>query len=114
MGFLRYSATGIEVEFDDRVLAHLQLAMGARLRRRESFFLNWKDTPKVGDGRSSIWVEPSIPLAFNYSTSDTHEINRSWLAVLAESADGPHGMQLTDEPGPDGGDGYSKDNSVKP
>ncbi|KQV04983.1 DUF7882 family protein [Leifsonia sp. Root112D2] len=114
MGVLHYSATGIEVEFDDRVLAHLQLAMGAKLRRGESFFLNWRDTVQVGDGRSSIWVEPSIPLAFSYTTTDKQEINRGWLAILVNSAEGQHGMQLTDEPEPDGDDGHSLDNSMKP
>jgi len=114
MGTLHYSASGVEVEFDDRVLAHLQIAMGTKLRRGESFFLNWKDDPKVGDGRSSIWVEPSIPLAFSYSSGEQHDINRRWLIVLTESANGLHGMQLSDEPKPDGEDGQALDNSMKP
>jgi len=114
MGILHYSASGIEVEFEDRVLTHLQIAMGAKLRRGESFFLNWKDDPKVGDGRSSIWVEPSIPLAFSYSSNGQQDINRRWLTALTESADGLHGMQLSDEPAPDGEDGQAVDNNMKP
>jgi hypothetical protein len=114
MGILRYSASGIEVEFEDRVLTHLQIAMGTKLRRGESFFLNWKDDPKVGDGRSSIWVEASIPLAFSYSSTAKQDINRRWLTALTESSESLHGMQLMDEPAPGGEDGQALDNSVKP
>jgi hypothetical protein len=114
MGILHYSATGIEIEFDDRVLTHLQIAMGSKLRRGESFFLNWKDDPKVGDGRSSIWVEPSIPLAFSYSNDKRQDVNRRWLAAITESAGGLHGMQLVDEPEPKGEDGRALDNNQKP
>lgn len=114
MGILYYSASGIEIEFADRVLAHLQLAMGAKLRRGESFFLNWTDDPKVGNGRSSIWVEASIPLAFSYASTQKQEINRSWLAILTDSGDGLRGMQLTDEPGPEGEEGRAIDNNMKP
>jgi hypothetical protein len=114
MGTLYYSATGIEIEFDDRVLAHLQLAVGAKLRRGESFFLTWKDDVKVGDGRSSIWVEQSIPLAFSFDHGVVKDINRRWLATLSASADGQQGMQLTDEPTSDGDEGQARDNSEKP
>ena len=51
MGRLIYDNT-TAVEFDDRVLAHLQLVIGTKLRRGEGFFLNWKDDPSVGDGRA--------------------------------------------------------------
>ncbi|MEF2975639.1 hypothetical protein V3W46_00275 [Subtercola sp. YIM 133946] len=54
MGKLVYGDSGTEIEFDDRVLTHLQIVIGAKLRRRESFFFSWKDDPAVGDGRSSI------------------------------------------------------------
>ena len=36
MGKLTYDST-LTVDFDDRVLAHLQLVIGAKLRRAESF-----------------------------------------------------------------------------
>lgn len=112
MGILHYGATGIEVEFDDRVLAHLQLAIGAKLRRGESFFLSWRDDPKVGDGRSSIWLETSVPLAFSYRSKQPQEINKTWLNALTESADGALGMRLTDEPVKDGR-GQARDDSEK-
>lgn len=114
MGTLHYSASGIEIEFDDRVLAHLQLAIGTKLRRGESFFLSWRDDVKVGDGRSSIWISTSIPLAFTFSSSAPENVNRRWLQVLVESADSARGMYLSDEPGAEGQQGKAEDNSEKP
>ena len=55
MGKLTYDST-LTVDFDDRVLAHLQLVIGAKLRRAESFYFSWRDDPAVGDGRSALDV----------------------------------------------------------
>jgi len=44
MGKLTYDST-LTVDFDDRVLAHLQLVIGAKLRRAESFYFSWRDDP---------------------------------------------------------------------
>ena len=63
MGKLTYDST-LTVDFDDRVLAHLQLVIGAKLRRHESFYFSWRDDPAVGDGRSTLWLHPTIPLYF--------------------------------------------------
>src|SRR5690606_11550369 len=49
VGSLIYGTSGIEISFDDRVLAHLELVINAKLRRRESFMLSWRDSPGVGD-----------------------------------------------------------------
>lgn len=114
MGILHYGASGIEIEFEDRVLAHLQIAIGTKLSRRERFFLSWKDDPKVGDGRSSVWLDTSIPLAFTFASARTPSINPRWLRALAESVDGRWGMQLADEPGPHGEGGQAMDNNMKP
>ncbi len=43
MGTLIYGDSGLIVDFDDRVLAHLQIVIGAKLRRHEGFFFTWKD-----------------------------------------------------------------------
>ena len=49
----------MEIQFDDRVLAHVQIVMSAKLRRGENFFFSWRDSPAVGDGRSAIWIDAS-------------------------------------------------------
>ena len=57
MGALIYGSPSMEIQFDDRVLAHVQIVMSAKLRRGENFFFSWRDSPSVGDGRSAIWIE---------------------------------------------------------
>ena len=105
MGKLLYGDSDIEIEFDDRTLEHLQIVIATKLRRRESFFFSWRDTQKVGDGRSSIWLDPGIPLYFKYSGGRVPTISREWLAELTTSSNSSSGLVLTDEP--------SLDNSAK-
>ena len=105
MGKLLYGASGVEIEFDDRTLTHVQIVIANKLRRRESFFFSWRDDPAVGDGRSSIWLDPSVPLYFKYFGGRVPSINRDWLTELTASSNSSSGLVLTDEP--------SLDNSVK-
>ncbi len=99
MGVMLYGEARLEIELDDRTLAHLQLVMGAKLRRNEPFFLSWSDPQTVGGGRSSLWIESSVPLVFRYRSSKRHDINREWLEQLTLSANQPQGLHLMDEPG---------------
>ena len=43
-------------------------------------------TTSVGDGRTSIWMDASIPLAFEYSGGRVPIVNREWLDILTASA----------------------------
>ena len=97
MGKLTYDST-MSVEFDDRTLAHLQLAIGAKLRRNEAFFFAWKDDPAAGDGRTSIWLHPTIPISFKFYGSRPPAINRAWVEVLMQSANSTQGLQVLPEP----------------
>ncbi|GAA1000751.1 MULTISPECIES: DUF7882 family protein [Subtercola] len=98
MGKLIYGSSGIEVVFDDRALAHLQIVVGNKLRRRESFFFSWKDDAEMGSGRSSLWLDPSIPLYFKYFGSKVPVVNRAWIQVLADSANSGAGLHYIPEP----------------
>jgi hypothetical protein len=97
MGSLTYDSTIIE--FEDRLLLHLQIVIVNKLRRRESFAMSWRDAPEVGDGRSTIWLDPSIPLYFKFSGSRTPQVNRDWIELLAESASSSNGLVVMDEDG---------------
>ena len=112
MGSLIYGASGIEISFDDRVLAHLELVINAKLRRRESFMLSWRDSPGVGDGRSSIWLDTAIPLYFRYSGSRIPLIDKEWLEELVMEAGSTRGLVLGDDPATDR-PVKASDNSVK-
>ena len=112
MGSLIYGVPGIEIDFDDRVLAHLELVINAKLRRRESFMLSWRDTPSVGDGRSAAWIDTAIPLYFRYSGSRMPLIDKEWLEELAQQAGSTRGLVLGEDPATDQ-TVKSKDNSIK-
>lgn len=97
MGTLIYD--GHVIEFEDRVLTHLHVVIVNKLRRRESFAMSWRDAAETGDGRSSIWLDPSIPLYFKFSGSRVPEIDREWIERLADSAAGSTGLIVCDEEG---------------
>jgi hypothetical protein len=77
----------------------VQIVIGAKLRRGESFFFSWKDSPDVGNGRSSIWLDTSVLLYFKYSGSRPVAINADWIRALSLSADSAAGMTFGPEPG---------------
>ncbi len=79
-------------------MAHLQLVIGAKLRRKESFFFTWKEDPATGEGRNSIWIDAAIPLYFKYFGSKQPTINRVWLELLTLSANSEQRMQFISEP----------------
>ncbi len=54
------------VQFDDRVLSHLQIVIVEKFLKNESFLMSWKDSPNIGDGRGSIWLAPNIPIYFKF------------------------------------------------
>ena len=95
MGSLTYDR--VVVDFDDRILAHLQVVIVQKLRRGESFLLSWRDAAVVGDGRSSVWLHPAIPLYFKFAGGRSPVINTQWLAQLTRSANSSQGLVVTGE-----------------
>ena len=112
MGTLIYGSGALRVEFDDRVLAHLQAVVGVKVRRNERFFLSWFDTQAVGDGRRAAWIAPEIPIAFRFTSVSQHRLNRAWIEAMIQAAGSSGGLVLTREP--DTGEPVtSEDNSIK-
>jgi hypothetical protein len=99
MGRLVYGQRGFEIPIDDRPLAHLQVVMGSKLRRNESFFFSWTNGLAAGSGRGTAWIQPAIPLLFLYSGNTAPQLNRDWLEKLLELANSPQGLHIVDEPG---------------
>jgi hypothetical protein len=97
MGKLYYGAARYEVEFEDRVLAHLQLVMTGKLRRSEAFLLSWTTPVERGSGRSMIWIHPTTDLHFQFSGNGRPAVNREWLERLAVLANTATGLYVTSE-----------------
>ena len=96
MGYLIYGS-GAEYEIDDRVLAHLKIAIVAKLRLQESFLVNWSVPAEAGSGRVSLWVAPGVPLQFRFSGSKPPELNRVWIDAMSRSSQGVRGMVIMGE-----------------
>ena len=88
----------VKVDFEDRVLAHLQIVIGAKLRRSESFHFAWKDDASIGDGRTTVWVHPGIALVYKFYGSRQPPINRAWIEALMVVANSPTGLHVISEP----------------
>jgi hypothetical protein len=97
MGTMTYA--GAVVEFDDRVLTHLQIVVMQKFRRGESFPMSWIDDVRIGDGRSAMWLTPAVPVFFRFDGSRVPPVDQEWLDRLARSADGPRGLIVMDADG---------------
>ena len=96
MGYLSYGF-GNEYELDDRTLAHLQAAIGQKLRKKEYFFVTWATPVEQGSGSTTIWVSPDLPLTFRFSGNRQPEINPVWLNALCSGASSEGGLFLISE-----------------
>lgn len=97
MGKFNYEGM-VKVDFDDRVLAHLQAVIGAKVRRGESFHFSWKDDASIGDGRTTVWVHPGASMVYKFYGSRQPALNRTWVEQLMYNANSPAGLYVTPEP----------------
>jgi hypothetical protein len=97
MGYLHYGKWDFPMA--DRELAHLQLVIGLKLRRSESFFLSWANEREQGSGRNAIWIDNGVPIFCQFDGGRMPSINREWVETLAMSANTSYGLQITPEGG---------------
>lgn len=95
MGYLIYD--GADYPFDDRVLAHLKIAIGRKFRLHESFFLSWTKSSGDGGGRISLWLSPQSGLTFRFVGSRPPKLDETWLRILVSLSNGPRGMVVMTE-----------------
>ncbi|MDQ1531984.1 MAG: hypothetical protein QOE37_2089 [Microbacteriaceae bacterium] len=93
------TCAGKVVEFDDPLLAHLQIVIVQKFRAREAFLMSWLDAASTGDGRSAMWLTPDAPVHFKFVGSRSPEIDREWLDVLSRAASSGPGLIVTDKHG---------------
>jgi hypothetical protein len=96
MGKFSYEGQ-VRAEFEDRLLAHLQIVIGNKLRRGESFYFTWPEDHTLGGGRVSVWMHPHSGLVFEFAGSRPPNINRDWVEALAETANSTAGLHIVSE-----------------
>ncbi|NQX13954.1 ATP-dependent DNA ligase [Microbacteriaceae bacterium VKM Ac-2855] len=98
MGHLLYGTPPTSVEIDDRTLAHLQVVIINKFRRDERFSFTIDPSAEHGRGRHALWLNPAIPLQFQFAGSRQPTLNPAWIDALMENANGGGGLRVTAEP----------------
>nr|WP_218857423.1 hypothetical protein [Leifsonia soli] len=78
-------------------MAHIKIAVVTKLRRHESFLLNWQIPAELGGGRVSLWISRDIPLAFVFSGSRPPRLNERWMDALLRTSQRTGGMVIVSE-----------------
>jgi hypothetical protein len=99
MGKFIYNNT-IKVDFEDRLLSHLQVVITTKLRRGESFTFMWKDDVSIGDGRTMVWLYPNASMVFKFYGGRVPALNGAWLEALSTVANSRTGLYIVPEPSP--------------
>ncbi|ANJ27110.1 hypothetical protein [Agromyces aureus] len=93
MGLFIYD-TRLEVDLDDRVLAHLQIVIVDKFRRNEKFAMSL-----LHAGRSvTIWMTAQSRVQFVYSGNRHPAINPAWLGTMSERAGMSGVLRIVPEP----------------
>lgn len=93
MGQLFYGSTPQPIDIDDRLLQYLQVVLSTKLRRGESFTITWTDS-ETQHARTTLWIQPSIAMRFQYSAPDAHRLSGGYLRQLADQAALSSGLLL--------------------
>ncbi|KTR93837.1 von Willebrand factor A [Microbacterium testaceum] len=94
MGSLFYGSSAQPIQMPDRVLAHIKVVIATKLRRGESFTLSWRHPEGESAGRSTIWLQPSIPLRFVFGESEPEMLDPALLQTYANSANSSGGLTV--------------------
>ncbi|MDP9026811.1 MAG: ATP-dependent DNA ligase [Actinomycetota bacterium] len=95
LGTLIHGPASVRIAVADTLLAHLQFVITNKLRRRESFTVVF--TESAADGRRSVWLSDSIPLIFEYESSERRLLDRSRIDAMMVEALGANGLQVDTE-----------------
>ena len=94
MGYLYYGNADRPIEIPDRLLAHIKVVTATKLRRGESFTMSWRHPADVPGGRSTLWLQPAIPLRFVFTTAEPEMLNPAFLKDLANAAISAGGLTV--------------------
>ncbi|MXS76094.1 hypothetical protein CSIV_00820 [Microbacterium sp. CSI-V] len=94
MAKLFYGTTPEPITIDDRMLAHVKVVVATKLRRGESFTLSWTHGEDEPAGRSTIWLQPAIPLRFVFESEQPESLDQNLLKRMANDANSSRGLSL--------------------
>jgi len=93
MAKLYYGADTTPVALPDRLLGYIKVITATKLRRGESFTLTWTGAHDE-TGRSTIWLQPSIPLRFVFESVEPEQLNGEYLRMLADQSNSAAGLNI--------------------
>ncbi|MEX0153229.1 hypothetical protein [Microbacterium sp. LMI1-1-1.1] len=93
MAKLYYGSDTTPVALPDRLLSYIKVIAATKLRRNESFTLTWTGDD-TGDGRQTIWLQPSIALRFVFETPEPEQLVGEYLRQLADQSNSSAGLML--------------------
>lgn len=94
MGFLHYGSTTAPIEIPDRLLAHIKVVTATKLRRNESFTLSWRHSDDEPGARTTLWMQPAIPLRFVFASPEPEMLDPQVLKQMADSANSSAGLTI--------------------
>lgn len=92
MGTLHYGNTSEMIEMPDPLLAHVKVVIATKLRRSESFTLSWRHPAGTTKGRTTIWLQPAIPIRFVFESEEPETLNPAVLKEMANQANSTPGL----------------------
>ncbi|MFH8252737.1 hypothetical protein ACH3VR_20390 [Microbacterium sp. B2969] len=100
MGYLYYGSETSPTQVPDRTLAYVKVVATTKLRRGESFTLTWRHPDGSPEGRTSIWLQPAIPLKFVFESAESEPLEPERLRTMADAANSSNGLVIDweDEP----------------
>lgn len=97
MGTLFYGDARTPIAIEDRALAHIKIVVLSKLRRGEGFGFSW-DEKGTNKGRSTVWLNSSSTLQFEFTGARETTIDNSWVDALTVAAESSLGLTLVDQP----------------
>ena len=94
MGFLYYGSTSEPVEIPDLLLAHVKMVLTTKFRRKERLTLSLVTPGSSRGGRTTLWLDPSIPLRFVFDSAEVPVLDGMLLRELADAANSVRGLVL--------------------
>lgn len=93
MATLFYGSDVAPISLPDRLMGYIKVIASTKLRRGESFTFTWTGT--AGEpGRSTIWLQPAIPLRFVFDSPEPEQLVGDYLRALADQANAASGLVI--------------------